>query len=310
MSAVTQPTEGVVGLNEGLHSRIPAGQYHALTFASQSYLKLLAEGYSPAHVKEQLDHPAPSTAAMALGSAIHALVLQPEEAIKTVLMGPTKTRGTKAWEEQVAANARQVPGPDPSIWLTPDEWDKAQAIADAVRNHRGARMFLERPDSEAELTGLWRTVGLSEETEKPPEEQANPDTPFPVWCKFRLDLWTPSFNTVLDLKTTEDASKGAFQRSLLNFGYHYQAGWYLEGMRRLGFAAEHFVVVAVEKSPPYAVAIYRMADGVAEYGLDQLWTPLETFSRCMAQNNWTGYPEEVQDIQLPPWAMRDVNALG
>jgi len=55
---------------------LPAKQYHAdQSIGHSGILKMLK---SPAHLRETLDHPPPPTPAMALGSAVHTYVLEPD----------------------------------------------------------------------------------------------------------------------------------------------------------------------------------------------------------------------------------------
>ena len=55
-----------------------------------------------------------------------------------------------------------------------------------------------------------------------------------IRAKCRPDWISSDGHTVVDLKTTQDASPKGFQKSIANFGYHIQASWYLRVLQNLG----------------------------------------------------------------------------
>jgi hypothetical protein len=58
----------------------------------------------------------------------------------------------------------------------------------------------------------------------------------------------------LTSRPRQDASPSGFARSIATFRYHVQASHYLTGLH----GAERFVFIAVEKTAPYAVAVYEL----------------------------------------------------
>jgi exodeoxyribonuclease VIII len=101
----------------------------------------------------------------------------------------------------------------------------------------------------------------------------------------------------VDVKTTEDASASAFAKSIANYRYHVQDAHYREGFER-----DRFVWIAVEIKPPYAVAVYMDDSDMLALGQSHRDTDLRTYAECKAKNEWPGYPEVIQSIQLPRWA--------
>ena len=64
----------------------------------------------------------------------------------------------------------------------------------------------------------------------------------------------------------------------------------------------HFTIIAVEKTRPYEVGIYRVIDSAVEAGEDEIKRLLELYARCLDSDDWPGYPDEIKDIALPTWA--------
>jgi hypothetical protein len=189
---------------------------------------------------------------------------------------------------------------DPNVTiLLKSDYDRAIKVRDAVFAHRASKLL---PQSgQRELSVVWKddTTGML--------------------CKARMDGHSPAIGggVIVDIKTTKDASKRAFEKSVWTYGYHRQGAFYLEGAKASGFAAEHFAIIAVESAPPYAVAIYRLDDGAMDAGAIEVFgtlTPegragglLARYADCVTRNEWPGYPEDVQDVALPAWAFTQID---
>ena len=285
-------------LGPGLHRGISDHDYHVEPLASQSVLKPLANGKSPAHVLHRMLNPEPPSPAMLLGSAFHALVLQ-HGWHDRVFIAPTNDRRTKGFKEFADAIAGSMP--DDGIIITPDELEQLEGMAQSVQRCHSAwwpiQQAINFPDQNyTEAMGLWLPTATTE-------------TPAPSWCKFKPDVFIPEHGIVVDLKTTQDADRKNFERSIYNFGYHLQAGFYFEGLRRLGFKPEYYLIIAIEKEPPYGVRVYNLEPEVIDYGWELLRQPLRTFSECMATGNWPAWNDQAEDIGLAPGAMKEAKAF-
>jgi exodeoxyribonuclease VIII len=145
-------------------------------------------------------------------------------------------------------------------------------------------------------------------------------------------------DVVIDLKTTDDASPEGFSKSIANWRYDVQAPYYLDGLREAlrqsgdqppaEGAAElsaywidektgvlcrcrpdfwrgepkHFVFIAVEKKPPYAVGVYVLDEESMALGAAKYRANLNTYAECLANDNWPGYGDKVQTISVPAWS--------
>lgn len=264
----------------GVFPGVPISTYHSWDAASNSRLTRLKR--SPAHLKAYLDQPPEQTHALVAGRAIHAAVLEPTVFAEQYVQGPPGDRRTKAVK---AAWAELEDERGQGYVLKPDDYAMCLAIRDSVCSRRSAAALL-GGDGDAELSLVWR------------------DRETGILCKGRYDRLSPKLagGTVVDLKSTRDASRLEFERSIFTYGYHRQGAFYLDGGKALGLELAHYTIIAVEKDPPYEVGIYRLTEGAIDAGRDQLRPLIDKYAACQRSGDWPGYPDHVFDISLPPWA--------
>lgn len=259
-------------------------EYHAHPAVSKSHLDQVARSplhYWSRYVAEErvVFDPTP---AMMLGTALHARVLEPELFTAEYALAPAVDRRTKAGKEtweQAAAEGKTL--------LSSLEWEQVTGMAESVQAHPAARKLLARP-GQVELSLFWSDVATD------------------IECKCRPDRLTED-GWVLDLKTTEDASPTGFAKSAANFRYHVQASWYLDGVRQSGIDPKGFIFIAVEKRPPYAVAVYAADADMIAAGGREARRCLDLIAECRSTERWPGYGDTVQTLSLPKWAKDSTN---
>ena len=263
----------------GLYN-IPADAYRALPYVNNSGLSQLRK--SPAHLRWALDNPSHKTPALLLGEAAHYAILEPVAFDLRYACSPGFDRRTTAGKQAFASWAKENEG---KTILSPDDFCTVKEMAFSVLSHPSAGALL-GADRETEVTAIWQ------------------DSATGLMCKGRIDAISTEFSAPVDVKTTEDASRHAFERSIFKFGYHRQAAFYLDGLRACGRDYDHFVFVCVEKSPPYSVAIYRLFEDSLELGRKEIRQLLNLYKKCSESGEWPGYPDHVQDVSLPAWAVK------
>lgn len=252
--------------------------YHSLKAVSPSRLKVL--GRSPLHYWDQflaedreVAEPSP---AMVRGTALHLAVLEPELWDGAVAV-PRQAfdRRTKAGREAAAEFERESAG---KIILSPEDADEVRRMADAVRKHPAAAFLLELP-GRREASYTW----------------SDPATG--VECKCRPDWHSEDRRIVVDVKTTRDASRAEFARSIAGFDYHLQAAWNVGAL-----GAEVFMAIAVESVRPFAVAVYPASGAMLAAGQRRIDAALTLLAECHRTGQWPGYGDLVQEpIDLPGW---------
>lgn len=261
---------------------VTAKQYHDCPAVGHSGLLRMMR--SPAHYRAWMETPPEPTPQMVFGSAFHSALLEPENYARDYVLAPKFDRRTKdgkaaaeAWE---AANAGKIP-------LTEDQVLAIGAMVDAVRAHVGAARLLAH--GVAEMSGFW----------------IDPDTG--IECKCRPDFTSLAGETIVcivDVKTTTDASAEGFSRAIASLGYDVQAAFYQDGLKALTGRSIPFYFVAVEKDPPYAVAVYEAAEDVIEVGRRKYRGALQLLKWCRDNDSWPAYQPngEIEEISLPRWA--------
>ena len=264
----------------GLHpaTALSNAAYHALDAVSKSDLDRIAR--SPAHWKYGERE---ETAAMRIGSAVHCAVLEPERFATDYAVAPPTSlcdKRTKAGKEQFAAFEEENAG---KTVLTFEEGTLCAHLAASVRAHPRAAALLSA--GQPEVSAFWN------------------DPEFNVRCRARYDWLTPD-GLALDLKTTQDASAGAFAKSCANFRYHVQSAWYQDGyLQATGDLPLGFVFIAVEKTPPYAVALYELDGEAVDYGRALARRDLARYVTARELDVWPAYPDTIQPLSLPRWAL-------
>jgi hypothetical protein len=246
--------------------------YHADPAVSASHLHAIAR--SPQHYWSRFlapDRPVVEpTAAMRFGSLAHCAVLEPDELLQRYgVAADRRTKAGKEQAEQMAAAGIEA--------VSEGDMTMALSIAAAVREHPYAGALL--ADGKAEQSFWWD------------------DLPTGLRCKCRPDWYFGT--TVVDLKTTTDASPAGFAKSVATFRYHVQASHYLSGLH----GAERFLFIAVEKTHPYAVAVYELDAEALAIGDQLRRRDLQLIADCRATGEWPGYSSTCETLSLPKWAL-------
>jgi hypothetical protein len=88
------------------------------------------------------------------------------------------------------------------------------------------------------------------------------------------------------------------------FHYQLQAAHYL-----CGTLAKRFIFVAVEKSAPFATACYELDAQAMVHGSVLRHNALQRLQDARAINEWPGYTDGIQTLQLPGWALKDQTTI-
>lgn len=285
LDPATSPALSPIGV-PGLHLGIPCEAYHAGPGVSKSALDRMAQ--SPAHYKEHVQHGREETPAMKLGNVIHCAVLQPELFDATYAVAPDVDRRTKAGKEAYAAFMAENVG---KIFISQDDRDMAERMRDAVWSHPAAKNLMTiKGQVEA---SCWAK-----------------DEPTGLLRKCRPDKLLREFGVVVDLKTTEDASPGKFAKSCADYRYHVQAAYYLDTLALAGIEVDAFILVAVEKKPPYAVGVFQLEPEDVDLGRRAYRRDLDRLKACMEADHWPAYTEQIERIALPAWARKQEEMRG
>lgn len=261
----------------GVFYGMPAETYHAIEALSSSGAKKFRQ--SALHYKLFRTVKNEPTAAMEFGTVVHAGVLEPD-ALACYAVAPKVDKRTNAgkevWAQFVACHTGK-------IILSQADADRAQGCIRAVRAHPGAMKLLDGAKTEVSL--FWH------------------DARYKVPCKCRWDGLNHGGG--FDLKTTQDASREAFAKTIAAYEYHAQAAHYISGAEHaLDASPRFFAFIAVESEPPHGVACYALPGPAILAGGHLASIALERYAEALASGEWRGYPDTIETIELPRWAMR------
>lgn len=222
-----------------------------------------------------------------MGKAVHSLILEYEK--QAVVRGPSDRRGNK-WKE-----AKQQAEQQGKILLTERDYDTALEIAESalfnsefLRSRVSAKNFI----SEASIFTTCKKTGML--------------------IKCRPDgLLVPQDDkdkgVLLDIKTTQDASPEGFQRELRKYNYDLQIAFYLHTMRCASLPCSEMYLVAIEKTPPYAVGVHVLSEIYIKHAEKRMIQTLEKMKHAESSQDFsTGWPE-INQVHLPAWLEDDMD---
>jgi hypothetical protein len=216
------------------------------------------------------------------GSAAHSMILGTGPEI--VIIDADSYRTKDAQEKRDSAWG------DGKIPLLAAEYEDALAMTMSVQNHQVAGPLFTKDTGVPEQSLFWT------------------DPATDVWCRGRLDWIKPASTggrlIVADLKSTTAADQDSIAKTIARYSYHQQADWYLRGAQALIHPDPAFVLVFVEKSPPFQVHVVQFDAYTLQIAHAKNRRALEVYAACTDTNTWPGYPTDITTVSLPAWAER------
>lgn len=258
-------------------------QYRASEAISKSDLDYIAPPRTPAHYKAHKDGMLvrEETPAMRLGTLTHRAILEPDSMQAAFAVRPEglsfTTKEGKAWRD-----AQKAP------IITQEEADSIKGMVASVWAHPAAKRLLDGAKTEQCLFA----------------EDANG-----MIRKGRLDA-LPGGSAIVDIKTTGSADAQEFERSIGKFRYHVQAAYYLDLCKLIGIEKRQFVFVAVEKQPPYGVAVYSLGQDAISLGRMEYQRDLAAVRHCTETGEWPAFGDEILIVGLPAWMQKAAEELA
>jgi hypothetical protein len=260
--------------------------YHSQTqYISSSAIKTIAKK-SVSHYLRQEPYSGP---ALAIGSAFHTLVLEPELFEKEYLvLGKKIDRRTKAGKAEMAAIEAEAIANNQSVVMANDH-NMIQSMAKSVSENEDYQKALDNCAKEVSIyIEDFRIPGLDADL----RVRVRPD----AYCKDQICIGDTVYpNVVIDLKSCQDASPRGFKYAVYQFGWHIQAAFYLDLMthvsKSLGLDEpfNNFLLLAVEKSVPYSAQMYRLSDDMIAEGRKQYQKALRMWHHYLTTNEELGY---------------------
>ncbi|WP_058912839.1 PD-(D/E)XK nuclease-like domain-containing protein [Entomohabitans teleogrylli] len=267
-------------MKQGIYHGISNDEYHGGPGISKSQLDDIA--ISPAIYQWRKLAPVDNekTKSLDMGTALHCLLLEPDEFDKRFIVAPEFNRRTNSGKAEEAEFILQCVGLKMTV-MSSDEGRKLKLMRESVFAHPGARWLLEQEgDSEASI--YWTDPETGE------------------LCRSRPDRMLRNHHFIVDVKKVADMQR--FSRHIEEFRYHVQEAMYCDGYKIINGVAPRFAFLAVSESIDcgrYPVRLFVLDDDDHDAGYRIYRRDLQTFHQAKISNEW-GLGFEM--IQRPAWA--------
>lgn len=267
-----------------------------------SYSSLKAFQKSPQHFVEYRINKKEPTASMALGNIVDVLILTPDDYENKFVIQPDDIKKptsaqygakdkTLKTQEQIDKYESWCAENKHKTWICQEDADLARFLADKTFKNQKAKELLDR---------VVRTQDKISWTHK--------GTNLPM-IGYK-DATGDSF--ILDLKTSNDGSPEGYTKAAFQFGYHIQAGAYLDAEKTLYGKFPDFFHLVVETTAPYNISVYKADKDFIALGKQQYEELLMQVKFCDENNLWfQGYEFHsavgYHQLDIPGWAKNKLN---
>jgi exodeoxyribonuclease VIII len=242
-------------------------EYRSLPHLNASKFKAFYK--SPMHFKHQ-EQPEESEE-MRIGTAVHTLLLEPNNFHNTVAYAPLgldrrKTEDKIRYNDFIEASAGKMV-------LKGESRAIVEGCVNAISNHPTAVQIMSKCDNEQVIVA---------------------DLVEGVTCKGKLDLICVQSGILADIKTTgKSADHTSFSYAMQDSLYWLQAGFYAL-LAEAHYQKEFkFSFIVVEKEAPYGVAVHAMAPELLKQCKDKVRLLLTEYSHCKTHDAWRGLNDSV-----------------
>lgn len=273
-------------MEPGIYFDISNEDYHAGEGVSKSQLDLLAKTPALLQWVKVAPEDEEKKSALDMGTALHCLLLEPDEFRKRFIIAPAFNRRTNQGKADEEAFLKEVADSGATV-MTAEEGRKLQLMRESVMAHPTARWLLETK-GHCEVSMYWNDNETGE------------------LCRIRPDKWLPNHRIIIDVKKVADMDR--FARHVDEFRYHVQDAMYREGALCTTGEQHSFVFLAVSESIDcgrYPVRVFELDPHDAAAGSALFRRDLNTYHRCRQSDEWNG----IETLKRPDWARKQDKEL-
>jgi hypothetical protein len=198
-----------------------------------------------------------------VGSALHEMILEPQEFTSNYIVAPKFDRRTKIGKQEYEDFLLETEG---KTLLFEDEMNMIVKMAEQTMKSETLVGLIKNSVREISCYTTDEKTGLK--------------------LRLRPDSLAESKNTITDIKSCLDSSYTKFKGDVYSYGYSVTASYYCDFLN-----IESYVFGALEKEAPYQVSLYVLDDEKMEYGRKQYRTALDLMKWSMDNNYWCDYTE-------------------
>ena len=223
-----------------------------------------------------------------IGSALHKLVLEPNEFDEEFAVAPQVNKRTKAgkeeWEKFIVENEGKT-------ILSAEDFELVENMKNKLLSLPKLKKWLENGVAEKSFFCEIDEVGIK--------------------CRPDLLVKTKKGYVIVDLKTmSSEATPIDFAKTSANFLYHLQEAIYREVLEANGLKVIDFIFAGVSKLDYSGAGYFRHDISAVDLGRDLMKKALFKFKWCLEHDEWSegefdfvnGGFEKISNIMLPNWA--------
>lgn len=222
------------------------------------------------------------TPSMMLGSAFHAMMLEPDLFRENYTLKPQKMLlkdvGREAYEEYKLLCENLEKGN--KFVLEPADYNTLVNMeAKFLLNEQALQLIR---DGRIENSFFWQ------------DEHSG------LFLKARPDVLHE--NMIVDLKTCSDASPRAYQSEMVKYGYHVQGAMIRDAVEVIeGRRINNVINICIETKYPYAIGIYIIDEFALDEGKAKYKQACLDIKNAIVHNKYDDFG--IQTISLPKWAI-------
>lgn len=266
------PLSELVDIDNDTYHSTAGVSSSALKEAKRSQLAYWQKYVNPERVRSK------PTRAMVSGSFFHTMTSEGDKLPDEYIIKP-RSFNAKTKEGKAAKEAFERYAGD-RIQVSQLDYDNVRRMRDAAYAHPILGKLLEA--GQAEKSRYWH----DDETD--------------LLLKVRPD-WLPAGadNVVIDLKSCRSAESSDFGRDAANLEYPMSAAHYIDGLPW----CDAFIFAAVEKEPPYHVALYVMERDSHDYDTAKLRNrrAIRAIAEGYRTGVWLGEDPMIRPLELPKY---------
>lgn len=273
----------------GVHYGVSERDYHAIGHDQGFVSKSLLWKFAASPFKWKHGPPFKTTKAMDFGSLVDCILtggnINADFAVAEYK--ECRTNEAKAWKAAQEESGKTV--------IKEVDLCEARIAVDAIRSNSFATEIMQDATFQA-------SVSLSGN---------EPETGESFQAKCRLDIVPDKEGAygdwIFDLKTVSDLND--LGKTVANFGYHGQAGLYLDLWNiATGDNRTRWGFIWCESSPPYETAVTEMDPEDIEAGRIWYREALALWCKCQRDQNFPSkWEDEIKVISRPRWAKKGEN---
>ena len=252
-----------------IHFDMPYAEYRAHQALGSTDLKNILR--SPAHFRHaRLNQK--SSKALDFGRAVHSYLLERDTFFNVFAVEPEGllNKAKNPWKAEWDKFKAMCKEENKTV-LAQEDWHAVKGIAHSIKTHKWASKIMERSRFEVSA--------------------------FNDKLKARADILSDAF--IFDLKTCLDIRE--FLRDIQKHQYYMQGADYHDVFQSADGRYRKFGWIACEKEAPFCIKVFVANEDMIEMGRREYKAALEIYERCVANNEWPGYEDGIEELELKPF---------